>query len=875
MLINNNQDSGITMRSLLLFFFFFVTLGKPCFSQDESFINYTTKDGLPSSQVYDIIQDDYGYLWFSTDKGLSRYDGYEFQNFNKSHGLTDNVVFDLVKRSNGQIWGATNASTLFYFEGANPTFTPYKYNDLIKNYGSNKIIHSHYLSDNGDVFIGYHNHLGYLKISKSGKVQSDSILYARGGVRKSLLMSVHCLIDDENDPFYFIGDTIESEKIKPLKGFNTVSSNSFKPMATLRCEAMYFDNKKTGVFVFNNIIHIEKPNQEHIIDDSKNIIASGKLNDHQFWVGSLYGGVSVYDLSGNKINEFLPDRSVTQLFVDHEGHTWISTLERGVFMIRNNSMNFLSDLGAHHITSLSKGPNNDLYFGAYDGDIYHRTEGGKTRIFSSSVSNAQPAYIVYDEARKQIYFSNEHIFNLEQNFLENVHVNFISLVGDKHIFMGNFGAIYFNIDSKKIEKLFSSVRTRDVILFNGKVFAGSISGLYQSGIGASENDQKQVIDSMRIDDLEIFGDYLVLGTNGDGLVIVDKSFKPIFRINQSSGLTSNYVTKSHAENDSTLWVCTNRGINRIIFSSKTASYKIEKLDFSDGLVSNEVWDLVIHDDTVWIGTQGGVNYISEKDFSNLNMKSNSYFLQWKSMKVNDASFEGVHSFKYYQNKLEFRLLGISFAEESDLVYQYKLVGLDKNWSSTKNRVITFSSLPPGSYELLVKIKGDKAGSGMNEIRYAFTIHSPFWKTWWFISICILGVGAIVFLFFKIRVLTYNKDVVREIMRYILQKLRRDEPTILLRENGKDVKVKTGEIHYIKTSGNYLEVHLKDRPHLIRSSISKFMESLPDNIEFIQVHRSYIVRIDKVQQKGKDELIVLDTPIPIGRTYVEKLKLIKL
>ena len=49
----------------------------------------TTADGLPSNTVRHIMQDSYGYLWFSTTNGLSRYDGYSIRNYRRAEGLQD------------------------------------------------------------------------------------------------------------------------------------------------------------------------------------------------------------------------------------------------------------------------------------------------------------------------------------------------------------------------------------------------------------------------------------------------------------------------------------------------------------------------------------------------------------------------------------------------------------------------------------------------------------------------------------------------------------------------------------------------------------------------------------------------------------------
>ena len=59
----------------------------------HQFPHYTTKDGVPSSEVYDAIQDSKGYMWFATDRGIARFNGYEFHTYTTNNVLTDNTVF--------------------------------------------------------------------------------------------------------------------------------------------------------------------------------------------------------------------------------------------------------------------------------------------------------------------------------------------------------------------------------------------------------------------------------------------------------------------------------------------------------------------------------------------------------------------------------------------------------------------------------------------------------------------------------------------------------------------------------------------------------------------------------------------------------------
>src|SRR5262245_7463469 len=68
---------------------------------------YTTADGLLRDGVNRIKQDSRGFLWFCTNDGLSRFDGYGFTNYTTDDGLPHRVVNDLLETRSGAIWVAT------------------------------------------------------------------------------------------------------------------------------------------------------------------------------------------------------------------------------------------------------------------------------------------------------------------------------------------------------------------------------------------------------------------------------------------------------------------------------------------------------------------------------------------------------------------------------------------------------------------------------------------------------------------------------------------------------------------------------------------------------------------------------------------------
>jgi signal transduction histidine kinase/ligand-binding sensor domain-containing protein len=78
---------------------------------------YTTSDGLARDTINRIVPDSRGFLWFCTDEGLSRFDGYKFTNYGIEHGMPHRRVNDLIETRGGQYWIATGGGLCLF----NPT----------------------------------------------------------------------------------------------------------------------------------------------------------------------------------------------------------------------------------------------------------------------------------------------------------------------------------------------------------------------------------------------------------------------------------------------------------------------------------------------------------------------------------------------------------------------------------------------------------------------------------------------------------------------------------------------------------------------------------------------------------------------------------
>ena len=74
--------------------------------------------------------------------------------------------------------------------------------------------------------------------------------------------------------------------------------------------------------------------------------------------------------------------------------------------------------------------------------------------------------------------------------------------------------------------------------------------------------------------------------------------------------------------------------------------------------------------------------------------------------------------------------------------------------------------------------------------------------------------------------------------------------------------------YVKSDGNYLEIHQSKAMVTIRCKMSDFLMLVPDPTEFIQIRRSYIIRIDKIEEKSKKYVRINNEIINVGSTYLE-------
>ena len=196
-----------------------------------------------------------------------------------------------------------------------------------------------------------------------------------------------------------------------------------------------------------------------------------------------------------------------------------------------------------------------------------------------------------------------------------------------------------------------------------------------------------------------------------------------------------------------LWIYTLHGLFR---------YNIEKNEFkkftpSDGLYDNSLDPVQMfeYNSNMYVGYRMAYTKFNPLEVDVNNNKVNPFITEIKInnqlQKIDmDSCSKAILQLHYTQNNITFNFTGIDYTSSEKITFAHQLVGIDKDWiyDGTK-RFATYTNLAGGSY--IFKVKScNSSGLWSNEVaQFQFYIRPPFWQTWWFKALLILGFIALV------------------------------------------------------------------------------------------------------------------------------------
>lgn len=696
---------------------------------------------MPSSEIYTVIQDSKGYLWFGTDNGVSRYDGYKFKNFDQQDGLSDNTVFKIFEDKDGRIWFGTLSCKLSYFR--DDSICQFEYNSVLKDtLPKYAILSSFYVDNKNNVYLGLTEH-GCFRISSAGKIEhfNSPIKQGQPGSSTSYIRDI------DSGMFCYISIDVEGhykDEIVLLSKDHHLKTNfklNLKSLARSNLSAVKTKNENYYLAMSNSLVMVDKNLQETLIKHPKEIIFLFEDKHNDLWVGYYKGGA--IKLGQDKSSfPFLSNVSVSSILQDHEGGYWFTTLEKGAFYVPHISVQqfsgetSLTNMPANTVCGNTEG---NIFVGLQDGSIHslssleYEWQGSVNFNLGSNTFQVldflyEPPYKVWVGAVGYInaVYPKQKFGNIEFVPLpcSRLVFNEGSIWGANHFGLSRFNGqhvIYKSLDSGP------GIRVNTMLPDSfGNLWIGSVDGLwkFQDGKFLYKGDKHPLL-QYEINDIKISAHGLLLATTGKGLVVMNKD--SIYSIGPGEGLSAKGVNALFIDMDETVWLATTEGVSNITFNRNSSV--VQNISERYGLKGLEIADITLNGKDILMAGKTGFKIIK-----NFNEKKTKYelpvIITGVQINYTDTERRSFYELPYNLNSIGIAYKGISYKHNRILEYKYRMAGLDSTWHTTSNLSVLYPALPPGSYlfELTVADNPDYKNKLAS---VGFVIHPPFWKTWWF------------------------------------------------------------------------------------------------------------------------------------------------
>jgi signal transduction histidine kinase len=733
--------------------------------------HFTTEDGLPSSEVYDIIQDRQGFIWISTDNGICRFDGYRFTHFGKAEGLTDPTVFHLVEDHRGWIWMATFRRNIFILKEGKITTFPHSaaLRKILESFSPASFNWISVTKD-GTLWLSI-PYYGVIRISEQGEITNYNQDTTPRWVMVTLEQQVHFICQNKQkqpfpQPHQMLLSTFQDTIKRVIPWENTkdysriLYNNCFTQPAN---ERILFQTPKELLFINPTALAVER-RRPYPYGSILSYLES-KHTD-RIYVGHWKTGKGLRIFSNREALEnpssdgmpdfILPNKTISHLLEDRQGGIWIATDSDGIYYISQPELFFASTRSAdlQGVVSITLQSPDSCFAGTKNKEIFSIDQHLTVRPIPSAASDYINDQIFYDTLQNRLYstgalryLKNGRWYDVPKNkmlpwpigtsrFFSNAIIP-AAHQAEQLYFLGNFF-------------IYSATRDREAYHFepaiilqpqqrifdihqdiDGRLFVGGMEGLYQFDT-SQQAFIRQEHHPAFLNRIQMLAEYgpgtLIIGTRDDGLYLWKG--EQVRHISTKDRLSSAYIKTIHVDSLQTIWVGTNNGLNRITIDDQD-SVNIRTFSVADGLPSNEINDIASWGRQVWIATVNGVVKLP----IDLAAPPAPMQPQIAGFEVNGKAIDPASSptFGWRENNILIDLLAFDYAQGDRIVYRYRFRP-EALWQETKSPTISIPYLSSGKYAFEVQAKGiDNNWSPSSTLQ--FTIRQPFWTTLWFWGIC--------------------------------------------------------------------------------------------------------------------------------------------
>lgn len=624
---------------LLLAFVMLIASSAGLYAQELKFARVSVDEGLSQTVVNCILQDSKGFMWFGTQDGLNRYDGYGMTVFKHnpvdSNTLSSNYINCMFEDRDGKLWIGTRQEGLNVYDPGVKTFVHYvsKANNSktlssdairvimedsqgtiwigtdegLNAFDSKTKTFTRYVSDRNDRYSISNNNVWALAEDSKGRLWVGT----RGGGLNLFDKTNGRFLQFEAPLEMFRGGSIKETQLhdnSKLVRSLFIDKQGYLWVGTDAGGLGVFD-PETGKYL-NFTVNNEKGNS---ISHNR-IAAIGEDASGALWLGTVGGGLNEYHKQTGRFVHYLNDEKNTNsisnneikcLYIDKENNVWIGTGGGGVniYFRANNKFRYYKkteatqdQLHSDFIMTLLVDRDNLLWIG---------TNGG-------GVTTYDPAADKYTYIPQ---FTSDMMNNAVLSMMED---------SDGLIWVGTYGYGVVSYDKKTgaVKKYYKN-NSSNIFHDDGTITTmaqdknGTIwIGTYLGGLHSFDKKTGKFVQYKTEDGLSSNSVYclfvdktnnLWIGTEGGGLCKRDPktgSFTSYIRTNKEGGLSSNTVYCINQDKSGNIWVGTTGGLNKMNPATGKFSAYYEK----DGLPNDNIYSILFDkEDNLWMSSNKGVS----------------------------------------------------------------------------------------------------------------------------------------------------------------------------------------------------------------------------------------------------------------------------
>ena len=849
----------IKIRLLLIFFVF--AFGCPALSQEYSYTHYDIGDGLAGSTVYCITQDKDGFIWVGTETGVSRFDGVHFKNFTTRDGLPDIEVLQIFGDSKGRVWMAPlKKSVCYYYKGR---IYNQENDSLLRQIRLKGNVESFAEDDYGNILIQERTALHQIGADRSVS-EYDSI--GHEPLRE-------CLTVCRNLAGHF--QVQAGQKIFNLseKGFSVVASikiDAFNPTyIAMNPEWVIWrqDNKNwseirsliNGTQVhcpFHQVVHNHVTYS--LVDDS---LAFSNEND----------GAKEYNIHTGQIRVFLPGREVSRTYRDVSGSLWFTTLGQGIYRLNFDEFRTIdvptgdaAQTAVYFITRIE----DNICLGNDHSQAYKLSSPDHARLTCPRFNENGKNRVFYIDGENDKVFVVSDVGVLEMTKDFRLVRRKVVWGGPKSVFKKNDkeylistseGLGVFDLGCFCMTDTLWRERSTAVYFHADTTYVGTLNGLYcihpdKTIVFMGENIPFL---KKRISSIAASGDHtLWIASYDDAGIIALKNDSVVARITRQEGLTSDICRVLYIHGN-TLWVGTDKGLNKVELDKP--GYPVTRYTSNDGLGSDIVNAIYADGPTIYVGTSSGMSYFNEAK------PRSPEECRLQLLAVRNAGNDRIGDtarmqLSYKKSDIRFEFVGISYRSVGRVRYRYRMLGLDSDWRETNETYLEYPTLPSGHYQFQLQAE-NKFAIRSSLLTLPFDVTTPYWQTIWFEVLVLVTFIALTWLLVSRRI--------RHIRRQQNESERLIRKTTEMENKALQAQMNP---HFIFNCLNSIQQFVFDQDvmasnqyisgfaHLIRATLhhsTKSFISITDEVDYLATYLS----LEKMRFKEKmDYTIAVDAAI---------------